>query len=156
MCTYIDTIKASYSEVRRRTSRVARRSFRRPVVRDNHPQPTIDDFLDAINVITKDLQKVTESINDLVEVVRNNFCDITNPEAEDLLQLSAPITEKMQLLHKKLLRSPLYVGMETVVSLYFDAMTEFEELCTDLKTWYVDAPKNEHLQQTMVLLKTIA
>lgn len=156
MCTYIDTIKASYSEVRRRTYRVARRSFRRPVVRDNNPQPTIDDFLDAINVITKDLQTVTDSINDLVEVVRNNFCDITNPEAEDLLQLSAPITEKMQMLYRKLLRSPLYVGMETVVSLYFDAMTEFEELCTDLKTWYVDAPKDEHIQQTMALLKTIA
>lgn len=156
MCTYIETIKASYSEVGRRTSRVARRSFRKPVARNDKPQPTIDDFLDTINVITKELQKVTDSVNDLVEVVRNNFCDITTAEAEDLLQLSAPIAEKMRLLHKKLLRSPLYVGMETVVGLYFDAMTEFEELCSDLKTWHVDAPKNEHLQQTLELLKTLA
>ena len=116
----------------------------------------MDDFLDTINVITKDLQRVTDSVNDLVEVVRNKFCDITTSEAEDLLELSVPIMEKMQSLHKKLLRSPLYVGMETVVCLYFDAMTEFEELCSDLKTWHVDAPKNEHFQQTLELLKTIA
>lgn len=89
-------------------------------------------------------------------MVRNNFCDISTSEAEDLLQLSAPITETMELLHKKLLRSPLYVGMETVVTLYFDAMTEFEELCSDLKTWHVDAPKNEHLQQTLELVKALA
>ena len=156
MCTYIETIKASYSEVGRRTSRVARRSFRKPVAKADRPQPGIDDFLDAINVITKELQKVTDSVNDLVEVVRNNFCDISTSEAEDLLQLSAPITETMELLHKKLLRSPLYVGMETVVTLYFDAMTEFEELCSDLKTWHVDAPKNEHLQQTLELVKALA
>ena len=156
MCTYIDTIKASYSEVDRRTSRVARRSFRNPVAKAAGIEPSIDDFLDAINAITKELQKVTDSVNDLVETVRNNFCDITTSEAVDLLQLSAPITEKMQLLHKKLLRSPLYVGMETVVGLYTDAMTEFEELCADLKTWYVDATKNWHLQQTLEHLKTIA
>lgn len=156
MCTYIDTIKASYSEVGRRTSRVARKSFRSPVATADKPQPSVDDFLDAINNITKELQKVTDSVNDLVEVVRNNFCDITTSEAEDLLQLSAPITEKMQLLHKKLSRSPLYVGMETVVCLYFDAMTEFEELCSDLKTWHIDAPKNEHLQEVLEVLKTIA
>lgn len=156
MCTYIETIKASYSEVGRRTSRVARKSFRKPVARANKPQPSIDDFLDAINAITKELQKVTDSVNDLVEVVRNNFCDITSSEAEELLQLSVPIDEKMQLLHKKLLRSPLYVGMATVVDLYSDAMTEFEELCSDLKTWHVDAPKNKHLQQTLELLKTLA
>jgi len=48
------------------------------------------------------------------------------------------------------------MGMETVVSLYSDAMTEFEELCSDLKTWHQDAPKNAHLQQTLELLKTIA
>ena len=156
MCTYIDTIKASYSEVGRRTSRVARRSFRSPVARVAGTEPSIDDFLNAINAITKELQKVTDSVNDLVETVRNNFCDITTSETVDLLHLSAPITEKMQFLHKKLLRSPLYVGMETVVGLYTDAMTEFEELCADLKTWHVDAPKNEHLQQTLEHLKTIA
>ena len=156
MCIYIENIKASYTEVGRRTSRVARRSFRNPVAKADKLQPTIDDFLDAINVITKELQKVTDSVNDLVELVRNNFCDITTTEAEDLLQLSAPITDKMQLLHKKLLRSPLYIGMETVVRLYYDAMTEFDELCFDLKTWHVDAPKNEHLQQTMEVLRSIS
>lgn len=156
MCTYIDTIKASYSEVGRRTSRVARKSFRRPVAKADKSDPCIDDFLDAINAITKELQRLTDSVNELVEVVRNNFCDITASEAEELLVLSAPITDKMQLLHKKLLRSPLYIGVETVVCLYFDAMTEFEELCSDLKTWHVDAPRNVHFQETLELLKTIA
>lgn len=156
MCTYIDTIKSSYSEVGRRTSHIARKSFRSPVAKADKQQPTIDDFLDAINAITKDIQRLTDSINDLVEVVRNNFCTITFSEADDLIQLSAPISDKMQLLHRKLLRSPLYVGMETVVSLYFDAMTDFEELCSDLKTWHQDIPQNDHLQQTMELLKTIA
>ncbi len=156
MCTYIETIKASYSELGRRTSRVARRSFRSPVVKADKPQPSIDDFLDAINAITKDLQRLTDSVNELVEVVRNNFCDITTSEAEELLSLSAPITVKMQSLHKKLLRSPLYVGMETVVSLYFDAMTEFEELCSDLNTWHVEVPKDPHFQETLELLNTIA
>ena len=156
MCTYINTIKASFSEVGRRTSRVARKSFRKPTAKTDKPEPSIDDFLDAINVTTKELQKVTDSVNDLVQVVRNNFCDITTQEAEDLLQLSTPITEKMLLLHKKLLKSPLYVGMETVVSLYFNAMTEFEELCSDMKIWHIDAPKNDHLQQTLERLRTIA
>lgn len=156
MCTHIDTIKSSYSEVKRRASRVARKSFRSPSIKNDNSQLSLDDFLDAINAITKELQSLTDSVNRLVEVVRNNFCDITTSEAEDLLQLSAPITDKMHLLHKKLLGSPLYVGIETVVSLYFDAMTEFEELCSDLKTWHIEAPKNDHLQQTTELLKTIA
>ena len=60
------------------------------------------------------------------------------------------------MLHRKLKRSPLYVGMETCVNLYYDAMTEFEELCSDLKTWHVDAPQNNQLQRTMEYLKTFA
>lgn len=42
MCTYIDTIKASYSEVGRRTSRVARKSFRRPVAKADKSEPCSD------------------------------------------------------------------------------------------------------------------
>lgn len=48
---------------------------------------------------------MTTSVNDLVEVVRINFCQITPQEARELLELSDPIDKKMQLLHKKLLKS---------------------------------------------------
>ena len=156
MCNHIDTIKATYTEVGRKTSRISRKSFRLPVVKNDNQQLSLDDFLDSINVITKDLQRLTDSINDLVGLVRNNFCDITTSEAESLLQLSTSISGKMELLHRKLKRSPLYVGMETCVNLYYDAMTEFEELCSDLKTWHVDAPQNNQLQRTMEYLKTFA
>ena len=155
MCTCIDNIKASYSEVGRRTRRVSRRSFNRPVSHSEAPQPSIDDFLDAINVITKELHQLTQSINDLVEVVRNNFCDITTPEAEELLQLSAPINEKIRQLHRKLLRSPLYVGMETVVCLYADAMGDFEELCHDLRQFRVELEQDEEFQQTLLKLNNL-
>ena len=88
MCTCIDLIKDSYTKVRRGTSRVARRSFKGPVDTTVKSQVDIDDFLDAINLITRELHQLTTSINDLVEVVRNNFCEITTPEAEELLALS--------------------------------------------------------------------
>ena len=84
MCTCIDNIRASYSEVKRETSRVARRSFQKPVEAGDNAQVSVDDFLDAINVITRELHQVTTSVNDLVEVVRINFCQITPQEAREL------------------------------------------------------------------------
>ena len=108
MCTCIDNIRASYSEVKRETSRVARRSFQKPV--------------------------------------EANFCQITPQEARELLELSEPIDKKMQLLHKKLLKSPLYVGMETVVKLYEDAMDDFDELCHDLQAFRINLEENEEFQ----------
>lgn len=149
MCTCINNIKDSYVKVRRGTSRVARRSFQSPVDTTVKSQVDIDDFLDAINLFTRELHQLTTSINDLVEVVRNNFCEITTPEAEELLTLSEPIYKKMQLLHKKLLKSPLYVGMETVVNLYTDAMSDFDELCHDLKQFRIDLEQNAEFQETL-------
>jgi len=149
MCTCIDTIKASYSEVKRETSRVARRSFQNPVEVGDNAQVSVDDFLDTINVITRELHQVTTSVNDLVDVVRINFCQITPQEAEELLELSEPINKKMQVLHKKLQKSPLYVGMETVVKLYEEAMGGFDELCHDLQTFRINLEENKEFQNLL-------
>ena len=132
MCTCIDTIKASYSEVKRETSRVARRSFQNPVEVGDNAQVSVDDFLDAINVITRELHQVTTSVNDLVDVVRINFCQITPQE-----------------LHKKLQKSPLYVGMETVVKLYEEAMGGFDELCHDLQTFRISLEQDGEFQNVI-------
>lgn len=147
MCTCINNIKDSYTKVRRGTSRVARRSFQSPVDTTVKSQVDIDEFLDAINLITRELHQLTTSINDLVEVVRNNFCEITTPEAEELLGLSEPIYKNMQLLHKKLIKSPLYVGMETVVNLYADSMSDFDELCHDLKQFRIDLEQDVEFKE---------
>lgn len=153
MCTCIDNIKTSYSEVKRNASRISRKSFVVPVADDdNNKQPSIDVFLDAINLITKELYQLTNSIVSLVEIVRNNFCEITKSEAQELLQLSVPICEKMEQLHKKLLKSPLYVGMETVVGIYVNAMNDFTELCNDLRFFRIDLEKNTDFQNALAKL----
>ncbi len=152
MCTCIENIKTSYTAVRRETSRVARKSFKNPVWAAGKTVPDIDDFLDAINLITHELNDVTQSTNDLIEVVRNNFCYITSAEAEQLLELSKPILKTMQLLHRKLLASSLYRGMQTAVGLYEDAISDFDELCHDLKTFRIDLERNEDFKETERLL----
>lgn len=150
MCTCIDNIKTSYSEVKRNASRISRKSFVVPVADASNSQPpNIDAFLDAINLITKELYQLTSSIVSLVETVRNNFCEITKSEALELLQLSVPISEKMEQLHKKLLKSPLYVGMETVVGIYVNAKNDFAELCDDLKLFRIDLEKNTDFQSAI-------
>lgn len=149
MCNCIDTIRASYSEVRREATRVSRRSFQKPFEAKDKAQIDIDVFLDAINLITRELHQLTTSINDLVEVVRINFCYITPEEAEELLELSDPINKKMQLLYKKLLKSPFYIGMETVVKLYENAMSDFDELCHDLKCFRINLERNEEFKATL-------
>ena len=147
MCTYIAEIKATYTEVGRETSRVARKSFSKPVELINKENFDIDEFLDAINIITKDLNSVTQATHDLIEVVRNNFCEISTSEAEELLELSHPIYDKMQKLYHKLLSSPFYKGMKTAVELYSDAMSEFDELCHDLKTFRIDLEQNDEFKE---------
>ena len=147
MCTCIAEIKATYKEVKKETSRVAKKSFERPV--EFVTEDNIDKFLDAINIITKDLNSVTQSINELITVVRNNFCEISTAEAEDLLKLSHPMVEKMRLLHNKLTASPLYRGMMTTVELYIDAVSDFEELCHDLKVFRIDLEQDDKFQQTL-------
>ena len=146
MCTCIAEIKATYTEVGRETSRIARKSFSKPVELIGKENFNIDEFLDAINLITKDLNSVTQATNNLIKVVRNNFCDISTSEAEELLILSHPLCEKMQQLYDKLIASPFYRGMRTAVELYSDAMSDFDELCHDLKTFRIDLEQNEEFQ----------
>ena len=84
MCTCIAEIKTSYTKVRKRAEEVASQSF------------DMDDFLDAINVVKKELAIVTDETNALVELVRDHFTEITVDEAKELLDLSEPIQKKMQ------------------------------------------------------------
>ena len=149
MCTCIAEIKESYTEVKKVTSRVAKKSYDKPVNVDNNVVFDIDIFLDAINEITKDLHAVTQATKDLVLIVRNNFCDISSQEAQELLSLSTPIHKKMDQLHKKIIVSPFYKGMQTAVGQYSVAMSDFEELCQDLKTFRIDLEQNEDFQQTL-------
>lgn len=112
----------------------------------------IDDFLDAINAVRKPLDSVTSETNALVELVRSHFTEITVPEAEELLQLSEPIQKKMQQVYLNLLRSPLRVGMEQSVDLFRQAMSDFDELCHDMKTFNIDLAQDEHFQQTLKMV----
>ena len=150
MCTCIDNIKASYTEVKKVATRVSKESFAGPIGIKGNIQPNIDEFLDAINYFTREIHGLTNAINNLVEVTRINFCNISEDLAKEMLSQSDSMCKKMRLLHKKLLASPLYLGMETVVALYCDAMNDFEELCSDIKTLRIDAPNNQQLQKTLV------
>jgi len=130
MCTCMTDIKASYTNVWKQTEEVANQSF------------DMDDFLDAINVVRKELTMVTDKTNELVELVRSHFTEITIPEAEELVSLSEPIQKKMQVVYLKLLASPLYVGMGTAADLYRQAMSDFDELCHDMETFNINLAKD--------------
>ena len=156
MCKGIENIKTSYSRVRRETYRVSRRSFRDPMVGDGITRVNMDDFLDAINSQTHELHHLTQVIKDLIDGVRSAFCDISTQEAEELLELSGQIYDKMQLVQRKLHKSPFYVGMQTVVDIYEDAMSDFEELCNDLRTWRIDLEQDEEFVKLREQLKGIA
>lgn len=140
MCTCIAEIKESYTQVRKQAEYVVEQSY------------DIDDFLDAINAVKKPLDSVTSETNALVELVRSHFTEITVPEAEELLQLSEPIQKKMQQVYLNLLRSPLRVGMEQSVDLFRQAMSDFDELCHDMKTFNIDLAQDEHFQQTLKMI----
>lgn len=137
MCTCIAEIKTSYTKVRKQAEEVASQSF------------DMDDFLDAINVVKKELARVTDETNALVELVRDHFTEITIDEAKELLDLSEPIQKKMQVVYLKLLASPLNVGLETATDHYRQAMSDFDELCHDMKTFNIDLAQNDHFQQTL-------
>lgn len=143
MCTCIAEIKASYTKVRKQAEEVASQSF------------DMDDFLDAINVVRKELTRVTDETNDLVELVRDHFTEITVSEAEELLQLSEPIQKKMQMVYLKLLASPLYVGLETATDLYRQAMSDFDELCHDMKTFNIDLAQDKEFQEISQVLNDL-
>ena len=140
MCTCMAEIKESYTQVRKQAEYVVEQSY------------DIDDFLDAINAVRKPLDSVTSETNALVELVRSHFTEITVPEAEELLQLSEPIQKKMQQVYLNLLRSPLRVGMEQSVDLFRQAMSDFDELCHDMKTFNIDLAQDEHFQHTLKMV----
>ena len=112
----------------------------------------IDDFLDAINVVKKELDHVTDDTNALIELVRDHFTEITVPEAEELLQLSEPIQKKMQQVYLNLLRSPLRVGMEQSVDRFRQAMSDFDELCHDMKTFNINLAQDEEFQKASQMI----
>lgn len=55
----------------------------------------------------------------------------------------------MTLLYNKLRESSLYAGMKSAVSLYHDSMTEFWELCHDLKSFNINLKQDGDFQQTL-------
>lgn len=143
MCTCIAKIKASYTQVRKQAEYAVEKSY------------DIDDFLDAVNVVKKQVALVTDETNALVELVRNHFTEITVAEAEDLLDLSGPIQKKMQQVYLNLLRSPLLVGMEQTVELYRQSMSDFDELCRDMRTFNVNLAQDAEFQRVSAMLNDL-
>lgn len=143
MCTCIAEIKASYTQVRKQAEYAVEKSY------------DIDDFLDAVNVVKKQVALVTDETNALVELVRNHFTEITVAEAEDLLALSDPIQKKMQQVYLNLLRSPLLVGMEQTVELYRQSMSDFDELCRDMRTFNVNLAQDTEFQRVSAMLNDL-
>lgn len=143
MCTCIAEIKASYTQVRKQAEYAVEKSY------------DIDDFLDAVNVVKKQVALVTDETNALVELVRNHFTEITVSEAEDLLSLSGPIQKKMQQVYLNLLRSPLLVGMEQTVELYRQSMSDFDELCRDMRTFNVNLAQDTEFQRVSAMLNDL-
>ena len=143
MCTCIAEIKASYTQVRKQAEYAVEKSY------------DLDDFLDAVNVVKKQVVLVTIETNTLVELVRNHFTEITVSEAEDLLALSEPIQKKMQQVYLNLLRSPLLVGMEQTVDLYRQSMSDFDELCRDMRTFNVNLAQDAEFQRVSGMLNDL-
>ena len=133
MCTCIAEIKESYTKVRCQTAEVAQQQF------------DMDDYLDKVNVIRKKVERITDETNNLVETVRDHFTEFDEQETTELLAHSTPILILMDQLHQKLIDSPLYPGLKTVVENYLDCVSDFQELCTDLQVWNIDVPRNSEV-----------
>ena len=130
MCTCIAEIKASYTKVRHQTAKVAQQHF------------DVDDYLDKINVVRKELECITNETNELTELVRSHFTEFDIQESTELLAYSTPILILMSQLDQKLADSPLFPGLKTVVENYRDCVSDFQELCSDLQIWNIDIPRN--------------
>ncbi len=130
MCTCIAEIIASYSKVRQQTAEVARQRF------------DVDEYLDKVLVVKTELMKITDETNDLIELVRSHFTEFDIQETIELLAYSTPILILMYHLREKLSMSPLLPGLKTVVDLYRECMSDFQELCDDLQVCNIDIPSN--------------
>ena len=144
MCTCIAEIKETYTKVRHQTAEVAQQQF------------DIDDYLDRVNVVRKELEQITNETNNLVELVRDHFTEFDIQETVELLAHSTPILILMDQLHQKLVESPLYSGLKTAVENYRDCVSDFQELCTDLQTFNIDVPRSEKCRETEEQLKKLA
>ena len=144
MCTCIAEIKESYTKVRYQTAEVAQQRF------------DIDDYLDMVNVVRKKVEQITNETNGLVETVRDHFTEFDVQETTELLAHSAPILILMDHLQQKLVESPLYKGLVSVVENYCDCVSDFQELCTDLQTFNIDLRRDDEFQKSSELLRSIA
>ena len=136
MCTCIAEIKASYTKVRHQTAEVAQQHF------------DVDEYLDQINVVKKKLETITNETNALIELVRSHFTELDIQESTELLAHSAPILILMDQLHQRLKSSPLYSGIKTAVENYYDCVSDFQELCSDIQIWNIDLPRNPEALET--------
>ena len=108
------------------------------------------------SVVRKNLERITEETNNLVETVRDHFTEFDIQETTELLAHSTPILILMDQLHQKLVESPLYPGLKTAVEDYCDCVSIFQELCSDLQTFNIDLRQDEEFQKTSELLRSIA
>lgn len=143
MCACIDIIKETYSDVLEQTEYVAKQSF------------SMDDYLDAIIHFTKQFEDLTGRINNLVELVRDHFTELTTDETKDLLAESKVMRKNMAQLYKTACDSSLYPGLKTVVKQYHESVSDFSELCNDLQTWNVNIPADAEFQKTLDALNTL-
>ena len=130
MCTCIAEIKESYTKVRQQTAEVAQQWF------------DVDNYLDKVLVVKKEMVKITDETNALIELVRSHFTEFDIQETTELLAHSTPILILMAQLQEKLGESPLYPGLKTTVELYRDCVSDFQEFCSDLQVWNIDIPRN--------------
>lgn len=143
MCACIDIIKETYTDVLEQTEYVAKQSF------------NMDDYLDAIIHFTKQFESLTEKINNLVELVRDHFTELTVEESKDLLAESRIMRKNMTQLYKTTCDSSLYPGLKTVVKKYHESVSDFSELCNDLDTWNVRIPADVEFQKTIDTLNSL-
>ena len=137
MCKCIVEIKASYTQVMSQTEQVVEQSV------------DMDRFLDTINELKKLLEGVIDDTNNLIELVRAHFTEITVPEAVELLTLSEPIQKKMLQLYLNLLRSTYHNGLKTTVEKYRQSMSDFDELCQDMRTFNIELAQDASFQNTL-------
>lgn len=143
MCACIDIIKETYTDVLEQTVYVSKQSF------------NMDDYLDAIIHFTKQFEDLTGRINNLVELVRDHFTELTTDETKDLLAESRVMRKNMAQLYKTACDSSLYPGLKTVVKQYHESVSDFSELCNDLQTWNVNIPADAEFQKTLDALNTL-
>ncbi len=131
MCTCFDTIKTSCKEVNKLTNSTVNRSF------------DMDNYLDTINSLSKDLIVIVNDTNNFIELVRAHLTELSKSEAVELLLSFATMRELMIKLYNKLYNSIYYKGMKTNVKTYRNCISDFNELCGDLKKWNIEIPDNK-------------